>query len=243
MTLSRSRIEYLTHGWNPVVGCAHWLNPEICPVGEHCWARQMAKRFGRSFAPHIDSNAILHVKPPRAPAVIGVSFVGDLFGEWWDKWNLSEDVLNIVKAYPQHRFLFLTKNPFGLLKWGVFPGNAYVGVSVCNQKMFNEAITILDSVRAEHKWLSFEPLLQEIIIGGAYTLDGLSWIACGAQTQPNLLPELSWVKHIVEAADKAGANVWLKRNLLDAFPDDLDIRQANRWAMNPFGGLRQEIPW
>ena len=78
---------------------------------------------------------------------------------------------------------------------------------------------------------------------------GISWTIIGAQTRPTVYPEISWVQSIVEAADRAGAKVFLKDNLgplIDSNPrSDRLLMPFSFWNE---GGLvkgfqlRQEMP-
>ena len=66
------RAKYWDKTWNPIIGCK-----PCSPACDNCYAASMAKRFGRSFAPHEGKAA----NPPRS----GVVFCGnmtDLFGGW-----------------------------------------------------------------------------------------------------------------------------------------------------------------
>jgi len=192
----------------------------------------MSKRRGEDFySPRLEPELLLAPLHIRKPSTILVNFTGDLFGDWvdpnalvdvieWDKpyapEPLREIVFRVIKARPEHSFLFLTKNPTGLLKWGQFPDNAWVGVSACNQKMYNEAVAVLSSIKAEHKWLSFEPLLSDIKIQSPYDLEGIEWVVIGAQSPYNsqTAPKMVWVQRILVSAHNAGnIHVWLKNNL------------------------------
>ncbi len=97
---------------------------------------------------------------------IFVCDMSDLFGigvpEAW-----TTEVLDCIaqnNAYPKDRFYLLTKQPQNLPAWSPFPPNVYLGVSVTNQEMFDKAIHYLKMVDAKVKFLSFEPLLDHIIV-------------------------------------------------------------------------------
>jgi len=72
--------------------------------------------------------------------------------------------MTTIKLCPYHRFYLLTKRPENLIKFSPFPPNCFVGVSVTNQEMFDNAIHYLKMVDAKVKFLSFEPLLDHIIV-------------------------------------------------------------------------------
>jgi len=264
LALSKSGIEYLTHCWNIYPGCNHWKTG-VCPVGGRCWAKGMATRFrGGNFEPHLIPEKLLDpLKGRQGGRRIGVCFTGDLFGEWVDPdmevsfgeieqrdtdvtISLKHYVFDwVIKARPQDTFVFLTKNPKGLLKWGRFPDNAWVGVSVCNDKMLDAAVDNLEDIEAKHKWISFEPLAKKITLSLDYALyySGVSWIVIGGWDRGKTQPQISWIKEIVEAADRTGIPVFLKDNLLPL----LKNHNAYPWAFTPnsvptFPTYRQEFP-
>lgn len=269
--LTKTGIEYLDFAWNFYPGCKHGL--DICPVGSRCWAKGMSQRFnGGNFEPHLLPEKLLDPlkgKQGSRRRRIGVCFTGDLFGDWveWCQWvrvdevglkvekdengyeliamGLRDWVFNTVKKCPQDTFVFLTKNPKGLLKWGRFPDNAWVGVSVCNDKMLDAAVDNLEDIEAKHKWISFEPLAKKITLSLDYALyySGINWIVIGGWDRGKTQPKVEWIRGIIEAADRTGIPVFLKDNLLPL----LKNHNAYQWAFTPnsvptFPTYRQEFP-
>ncbi len=240
--LSKSDIEYLDFVWNFYTGCDHWRSG-VCPVGEKCWAKGMAHRFGRSFEPTLHPERLLDPLKRKTPARIGVCFTGDLFGDWveplqeiptqksvlspdvWLTRKLRDIVFDVVLDCPQHQFLFLTKAPWNIQKWGKFPGNAWAGASVCNQETLRHGLyTGLNRVDAKHKWLSIEPLMEQLkldprdlngeMLGEDHFID---WVTIGGWSGGKTPPKIEWIEEIVGAADKAGIPVFLKDNLIPLF--------------------------
>ena len=228
------------YGWNFYPGCLH-KQQGICPVTA-CWAEGMSKRQRQDFHnPQLKPELLLAPLSIRKPSRILVNFMGDLGGDWVDPnmavapdyesgylgSSLKETVFKVIRARPEHTFLFLTKNPQAWQRWKQWPDNAWVGATVCNQEMLIDALQSLHAMHARHKWLSIEPLF-EALNGGeceGKRLDGLKgagidWIVIGGQTRPNVMPEIEWVKEIVEAADQAGVKVWLKDNLWGMLTDN-----------------------
>lgn len=275
--LSPTGIEYGDYGYNFYPGCQH--GPDVCPVSPHCWAKGMSKRFGGEFSkPHLKPELLLSPLSIRKPSTILVNFMGDLGGEWVDPTalvtdkkgrplqacgfgvlgtaTLKETVVGVLKRCPQHRFLFLTKTPSAWQKWDVWPDNAFVGATAWDAESFYDAAEALSKVEATHKWVSFEPLLDRINGGecDGQRLDGLkgagiSWVVIGGQQRPDVMPEIAWVREIVEAADRAGIKVWLKNNLYDLLAGNLDSPKRNGlmyegfWERGqPNAKLRQERP-
>ena len=227
--LSHSNIEYLVtdgrkgYNWPFYTGCEHWRTG-VCGGGGkdfNCWAKRMADRFNKgNFTPTLHPEKLLDPLHLKRPSKIAVCFTGDLFGDWVEPYGivtpggtwLKEAVFSKVKQYPQHTFLFLTKAPWNLPKWGEFPDNAWVGLSATNMSQIGD-IPILQDVQARVRFVSFEPMLDYT----APDLRGIDWIILGAATAPYRPPRIEWVNEICEAANKAGVPVWLKNNLKPLF--------------------------
>ncbi len=240
--MSKTRIEWVknldgTQGYtiNPVKG--------LCPMAcDYCYARRMYKRF--KWNPEIRMDD-LEVEKIKNPSRIFVGSTMELFGDWIPKFWF-DSILNVVKGNPQHIFIFLTKQPQNLPK--EFPNNCWVGVSATNQKMHREAIYWLSQIKALVKFISYEPLLSEIIINGGYDLSGhddfkeagISWAIIGQETpvRKSTMPKKEWIKEIAEACDKTNIPAFLKYNLVGSIPIEEPFYKHTKegWA------IRQGIP-
>lgn len=136
--MKKTKIDWADSTWNPVTGCLHGC--------EYCYARAIANRFGwHANEPDINERILYEIpvfdgkKQPypfdfaptfhqyrlgepaawTKPRTIFVCSMADLFGDWVpDEW--IKQVFEACEAAPQHRFLFLTKNPtrFGRINGG-----------------------------------------------------------------------------------------------------------------------------
>ncbi|MCP4897593.1 MAG: phage Gp37/Gp68 family protein [bacterium] len=114
----------------------------------------------------------------RKPRIIGVSFMGEMFHPEVPEAFIA-DVFDIVEACPQHQFLFLTKqagrmhrvlmNPRAQTmplhfseKTGEPLPNAWLGVTVENQKAAEERMLFLLDTPAAVHWVSYEPALGPV---------------------------------------------------------------------------------
>lgn len=246
MKLTPAGIEYGDLNWNFLPGCLH--KPQgWCPL-PNCWAEGMWKRRMAAAAkkgvtlpdfhhPTLIPELLLAPLHVKKPSTILVNFMGDLMGDWVDpeqiidvpdyesgvilqNHTLGAWIIFILKSCPQHRFVFLTKNPAGYAKWVKWPDNTWLGASVCNQKMLDEARKGLADAAASHKWLSIEPLLERLdfkphllsLVRSEYRRE-IDWVVIGAQSQPKLIPKMEWVLEITNACDTAGVPVWIKNNM------------------------------
>jgi protein gp37 len=233
--LSKTGIEYGEYGWNFYPGCLH--KPQgICPL-PNCWAEGMSKRQREDFhKPMLIPERILAPLERKKPARILVDFMGDLFGDWVnpdmpltdifpcvdeDDETLRDLIFDVIKHCPQHTFIFLTKALWNLKKWGRFPNNCWVGATVCNEAMYLKALKELHEVDARVKWLSIEPLYEELHQGHELLeWAGIRWVVIGAQTNPTVYPKASWVQNILVDCHNAGicpshgGGIWIKDNLV-----------------------------
>ncbi|KKL08345.1 hypothetical protein LCGC14_2576780 [marine sediment metagenome] len=275
--LSKSAIDYLDYVWNFASGCT-----KGCTA---CWAKKRAARFHQhypfGFQPTVYPEALLSPLHLKKASIIGCVFMGDLFDDAIDPQQkvkietpqrdlagtaqLRPFVFDVIENCPQHRFLFLTKQPQNLAKWAPFPRNAWVGVSVTDSASYQDACTYLGQIEGgtypdTHplpvRFISFEPLLgaiyTPILNPGAPAVNptGLpfNWVIIGAQTKPTVMPKVEWVKEIVEAADQAGIPVFLKNSLkASLFNPDIMADHPNLLRTSDDHGIisvnvRQEMP-
>ena len=261
--LSRTGIEYLDYCWNFYSGCHH-KQLGVCPPEFTCWAESITKRFkdrySNGFEPAFYPRAFLSPLSLKKAARIGCAFMGDLFGDWVNpdskirelplsfetedlgfslSCSLREIIFNVIEARPEHTFIFLTKNPKGLLRWSPFPDNCEVGFTACNREMLKAGCYIMHDVDARVKFVSIEPMLEETwVLSLSLIVAGIPWVIIGAQTKPFRPPKAEWVELMVDVADYANAKVFLKNNL---WPLLKDIKKYP-WAFNEEGRLRQELP-
>lgn len=213
----RTKIEWCDYTINCFWGCE-----EGC---SYCSARKLARRFGRHIGekrgyPAEIIERMSHFKPVflpdqldriaeiRAPSKIFISEMGDWCGqgvppEW------SEQALDAMRRYPQHTFITSTKRPENLNRFS-YPKNCWVGIGATNRKMTERALEVFRSLRASIKYLMCEPLLER---PGKIDLKGIDLVIIGSQTNPYHPPRVEWVEELVEAADAAGAAVFIKNNL------------------------------
>ena len=177
---------------------------------------------------------------PTKPRGIFVCDMSDLFGigvpEEWTKRVLR--VIDENKYYD--RFYLLTKQPQNLPQWSPFPDNCWVGVTATDEVSWLKAIVKLHDIKAKTKYISFEPLLEELdpAISSLLQHGGINGVIIGSQTKPYRPPTIKAVEEIVRACDKAGIPVFLKNNLSDLIPINSPLRYGPAGELR----LRQELP-
>ena len=139
--------------------------------------------------------------------------MADLFGKWVPQEWIDAVFAQTLHA-PEWNFLYLTKFPQRLatLEW---PENAWCGTTVDIQNRVANAERSFTNVTAGVKWLSCEPLLEDLTFSNLAMFD---WVVIGGASKSSQTPEFhppwEWVWHLLQQADDAGCRVYIKPNLL-----------------------------
>ena len=115
--MNKTSIEYLTHTWNPCVGCSG----EGCAVRVNCWARAMAKRLKHrcflcyTFSPHFHPERLEEPLHRKKSSRIGVALMGDLFDRYYVTYMAEaiRSIFDVMDAcmHPRRRGASATRNP------------------------------------------------------------------------------------------------------------------------------------
>jgi protein gp37 len=205
---TNDNIGWAAWSWNPVTGCKFGC--------DYCYAHDIAIHYTGHFEPtfHEDRlNAPANTKPNmgiRGGTRVFVCSMGELFGDWVEQ-EWIDKVMEQVKNNPQWTFLFLTKNPKRLTTID-FPKNAWVGTTVDIQKRVAKAEKYMEQVKATKKFVSCEPLLENVIFEKPELFD---WFLIGAKSEgaKKVQPETKWTLDLIVQAYSAGKAIWMKDNL------------------------------
>ena len=200
-----------------------------------------AKAFPYQFTPHFYPERIRELCKIPAGSKVFVCSMGELFGE---NHEWTEEVLLAIENHPELTFQVLTKQPQNLEQFSPFPNNCWVGVSATDFHLSARALYRgLDGIKADVKFLSFEPLLGDVnILAADFKNTGANWAIIGQQTpaKKSTEPKPFWIGEIVNACNKSKTPVFLKNNLIpmiDELPDNCFTKTLSG-DMN----LRQEMP-
>ena len=173
----------------------------------------------------------------KKPTTYFVGSMADMFGDWVpDEW--IERVFSVCESLPQHKWLFLIKNPkryVQLADKGILKPHA-------NFWYGNTATTLID-VKMEtlaqkfNTFLSIEPIQEEMILAPWIVCGNLKpiWkaIICGTETgnrADKTVALQEWIHGIVSDCHDAKIPIFLKPNLISIVGEDLVL--AN-----------QKLPW
>ena len=188
--------------------------------------------FPFDFDPTFHRYKLYEPKKWRKPRNIFVCSMADLFGEWVpDAW--IREVFEACKTAPQHRYLFLTKNPARYME---LAANGVITKDHSNFWFGSTATTPETPFfwhNELHTFVSIEPILgpfKDLTDDGIDPASKVNWIIVGAETgnrKNKVVPRKTWVNEIARIAKKAGTPVFMKESLRDLMGDD----------------FRQEFPW
>ena len=185
--------------------------------------------YPMGFLPTFHRYRLDEPRQTKKPQNIFVGSMTDLFGDWIpDSW-ISEVFAACEKA-PQHRYLFLTKNPDRYTRLALadklpMEDNFWYGSTATDPDM-----TFWWS-EGHNTFASFEPLLAPFkpVEGGGTCR--LNWAIIGAMTGPEASkhkPKKEWVDTIVNEASAVGVPVFMKDSLIQIVGEE---------------NMRREFPW
>ena len=191
--------------------------------------KKIAAPYPFGFAPTLHRYRLDQPKKWKEPQTVFVCSMADLFGDWVpEEWITA--VFAAADEAPQHRYIFLTKNPrrYGqLAREKKLPKreNFWYGSTLDSMKSLRYPGRFRDNT-----FVSIEPLTERMDVGlGSFGSD--SWIIIGAETgnrKDKVTPKKEWVDTICAAADITHAAVFMKDSLIPIMGEE---------------NMRREFPW
>ena len=232
----KTKIDWADSTWNPITGCLHGC--------EYCYARKIAERFGGyqmpifvdypilrepyiingrknpypfDFTPTFHRYKLDEPKRWAKPRTIFVCSMADLFGAWVpDEW--IQAVFEACLAAPQHRYLFLTKNPkryIDLIYKGIIPywteaRNMWLGSTATTKQaqVFGDSMTY-------NTFMSVEPIMEPFFNLGERGCI-VDWVIVGAETgrrKNKVIPKKEWIMEIADKCRATGTPLFMKESL------------------------------
>jgi protein gp37 len=246
----KGKIEYLDYTWNPVTDCRHPCKDQYCYAKTiaqrfgsgtddgaiHYLGEPMDKQkrnglaaygsdtmidpYPFGFAPTFHRYRMDEPHKVKKPSVIGVVYMGDLFGKWVpDVW--IKEVFEACEKAPWHKYIFLTKNPLRYSElnngMGVPDKSNFWYGSTVTKKGDPFACIKTPRLHRSHYFVSIEPLLE--VPADLSTLAYANWVIIGQQTGPGAKPpKPEWVQSIIDQCKAAGVPVFVKSPLYEKFP-------------------------
>lgn len=205
------------------------LHEPILARTKNDWYRDAPYPFG--FEPTFHRYRLDEPVRVKKPQNIFVCSMADLFGDWVpDEW--IREVFKACEAAPQHRYLFLTKNPkrYGdLWATGKLPNKHWYGHTITSEAIASHAPTF--NPTDFNNFLSIEPLLGDASQGNRLHL--YKWVIVGAETgnrKRKVIPEKMWVDSIVYKCRQWGIPIFMKESLRSLMGDDFE--QQYPWEVS-----------
>jgi len=211
--MSKSKIEWTEETWNPLIGCDKVsAGCKNCYAIKTAWIRMHNPKMAERYAGVVEKTAVGQLnwtgkvnmineallKPvnQKKPTIYFVNSMSDLFHE-----SVPFEFINaafmVMSDADHHIYQILTKRPermveffewkkqaFGII-WQPKP-NVWLGVSVEDQKSADNRIPLLLQVPCSVRFLSCEPLLENIDFSEA--LAGIHWVIVGGESGPQSRP-------------------------------------------------------
>ena len=214
----KSTIEWTDATWNPVRGCT-----KVSPGCKNCYASTFAERFRGVPGHPYEQGFDLRLVPEKLDTPlrwttarnIFVNSMSDLFQEDVPN-NYVLSVADVMGRANWHVFQVLTKRSQrmrDMLRGELRPVAAmrhiWWGVSVEDRKYGVPRIDHLRAAPAAVRFLSIEPLLEDI---GRINLEGIDWVIVGGESGPRARPmKQEWVTSILDQCDAAGVPFFFKQ--------------------------------
>ena len=211
---TQSKIEWTEQTWNPTVGCT-----KISPGCKNCYAETMSRRLKAMGVHGYENGFRLTLMPDRLaeplerrkPTVYFVNSMSDLFHEKVP-FDYVRRIFEVMARSPQHTFQVLTKRAERMAEFCrdiEVSENVWLGVSVENRKYGVPRIPVLRTIRAQVRFLSVEPLLEDV---GSIDLSGIQWVIVGGESGSKARPmKPAWVENVKSQCDATGVAFFFKQ--------------------------------
>lgn len=208
---ANSKIPWTDDTFNPWWGCQVVKDSPEC---DHCYARDAGHRFGTHWGPKTLRRFFgdKHWNEPRRwdrkAAKEGVRrrvFCGSMCDVFEDRFDLLEHrarLWALIRHTPNLDWLLLTKRPENfaeMLPWLEHEppwSNVWLGVTTGCQRSVDVRIPLLLSARAVVRFVSCEPILEELRLETSLQGDPhVDWVICGDESgRKRRAAELDWAR-------------------------------------------------
>lgn len=212
---TKSKIEWTEATWNPVVGCT-----KLSAGCKHCYAEVMARRLQAMGVPGYEQGfRSVRILPERLdeplrrkkPTLYFVNSMSDLFHVQVPD-SFIEQVFETMRVATQHTFQVLTKRAERIASFArshPISTNVWLGVSVENRRHGVPRIDYLRSVPASIRFLSVEPLLEDL---GQLDLSGIDWVIVGGESGIGARPmSAQWARSVRKQCKAQGVKFFFKQ--------------------------------
>jgi protein gp37 len=213
-----SKIEWTDATWNPLRGCT-----KISPGCKHCYAETFAERFRGVPGHPYEQGFDLRLVPQKlaepfhwsSARTVFVNSMSDLFQPGVPDAYI-EDVAGVMVEANWHTYQVLTKRSDRLLKllstklkFAAKQRHIWWGVSVEDKRYGLPRVEHLRQSPAAVKFLSIEPLLEDI---GSFDISEIDWAIVGGESGRGARPmESAWVENLLKLCQRKKVAFFFKQ--------------------------------
>ena len=211
----KTGIQWTDHTWNPWQGCA-----KVSPGCDNCYMFRDMARYGKNPDSVVRSSAATFNKPLRwnreaeAAGVRRRVFLAswsDFFIKDADEWRSG--AWDIIRRCPSLDFQILTKRHGRIADalpadWGPGFDNVWLGVSAENREWWDRRVSVLRSIPAHVRFVSYEPAIGSIAGADA---TGIHWVIIGGESAPGREFHTDWAGEAIEVCREYGAAPFVKQ--------------------------------
>ena len=215
---TKTKIEWTDATWNPVRGCT-----KISPGCKNCYAEAFAERFRgvkghpyeRGFDLRLIPDKLFEPFEWTRPCRVFVNSMSDLFhSDVPDSFIVQ--VTRVMLAANWHTYQILTKRSErlkamlnGVLHFAASSGHIWWGVSVEDVRYGIPRIEDLRNTEAAVKFLSVEPLLEDL---GFINLKDIDWVIVGGESGRGARRmDEEWVDNVHQQCEKFNVPFFFKQ--------------------------------
>jgi protein gp37 len=161
---------------------------------------------------------------PKRPMRIFMDSMSDICF-WENSW--IKKALEKIKEYPQHQFLFLTKQSDVYLKYD-YPKNCWLGVTIINNNVDDQVRWMVCNDLENKMFISIEPIQENI---DQNILSFFDWVIIGVESgnrKNKIIPELGWIENIRQYCYDKNIPYYEKDNLRNVLNREL-IKEFPAW--------------
>lgn len=231
-----TNIEWTEETWNPITGCT-----KVSPGCTNCYAETMARRLRamgmRGYADATDDKGRWTGRITTLPEVLNQPLrrkkPTTYFISMSDPFHRNvpyefiTEMFMVMSKCPQHTFQILTKRPELMRDYFedcrslppdcVSLPNVWLGTSVEDQRQADIRIPALLETPAAIRFVSAEPLLEEIKIPNYLRktwphVTRIDWLIIGGESGPHARPfNINWARQLIAQCKDAGVAVFMKQ--------------------------------
>lgn len=226
-------MKWWNRGWNPVMGCTKCSDGCVNCYAELLVQKRVKSEKNMTFNIRVNEKQ-LNKKFDDNKEFVFVCSQSDLFHHSIPE-NVINKTLNKMVECKDKKFAVCTKRSAYLREYFNNPNlieknydNVIFGVTVESNKYKSRIEDLLECDFIKHRFVCFEPLLEEIDIKEYLKTGKINWVVVGCETGDNARScNMKWIEKIVKQSHKYNVPVFVNNIHNDNITDDLSGSNVN----------------